>query len=372
VSRRLLNLLITTFITPGAPVDRVIDATLARRWGRTLTTRGQWRARVLSRKRHTVTTRGVRWVGMALVVSGPWTHQRWARPCLRVLATTPTVRQQLNQRHTTVPRVAQPMGKVVRRWLPPLPITLIGDPAYRVIDLGTVCHHAQVALMAPLRLDARVVTPPPTTTAATGRPRSGGQRLPHLSAVLTEARTVGDQVTSAWYGGSRRPFELATGTAVWDATGVAPLCMRWVLVRDPRGTLPRRALFSTDQRRTAVSVVTDVVTRWSIDVTCEDRRAHLGRATQRQWRAKAGARGTPAVWGVFRLTTLLAHTRFPHGDLPVPTAAWYRKRHAPCGDVVAAVRRAVWKDVRFQTAPADPNMVVVPRAELRKLAHAVC
>ena len=372
VSRILLKLLVTTFIKTGATVDLVIDETLERRWGRKLTRRGQWRDSLLSSKRQNVTNSGLRWVVMALVVSVPWTHQRWALPFLSVLATTPEVSQQLKKRHKTVPRLAQQMVKVVRRWLPQVPITLMGDLAYSVIDLGTVCQHARVALIAPLRLDARLFAPPPTTRAATGRPRIVGQRLPDLSAVLTDPHTVWDQVTIAWYGGTSRTFELATSTALWYSTGLAPLCIRWVLVRDPRGTLTSRAFFCTDPCRPAASVVADFVKRWCIEVTFEESRAYLGLETQRQWSDKAVERSTPAMLGVFSLTTLLGSTLFPDGHIPVATAAWYRKRHATFGDVLAAVRQAVWNNFSFQTSPSNPDMVLVPRAELSRLVYAVC
>jgi hypothetical protein len=107
-------------------------------------------------------------------------------------------------------------------------------------------------------------------------------------------------------------------------------------------------------------------------VTFEESRAHLGLETQRQWGDKAVERGTPALLGVCSLTTLLGHTLFPDGQIPVRTSAWYRKRHATFGDVLAAVRRAAWDGFRFQTSPSHPDMVLVPRAELTRLAHAVC
>jgi len=290
----LLTLLVTTFGGAGATLDIVIDETLERRWGRKLTKRGQWRDNLLSSKRHNVTNSGLRWVVMAVVVSVPWTHQRWALPFLSVLATTPKVSQQLTKRHKTVPRLAQQMVKVVRRWLPRVPITLMGDTAYSVIDLGTVCQQAQVALIAPLRLDARLFAPPPTTKAVTGRPRIVGQRLPNLSTVLADVHTTWEQVTIAWYGGTTRTFDRATGTALWYSTGFAPLGIRWVLVRDPRGTLTSRAFCSTDLRHTAASIVTNVVKRWCIEVTFEESRAHLGLETQRQWSDTAVERSTPA------------------------------------------------------------------------------
>jgi hypothetical protein len=78
-------------------------------------------------KKHSVSTPGLRWVTMALVVTLPWTKRRWALPFLSVLAPTPKVSEALNKRHKTLARLAQQMVVVVRRWLPTIPIKVIGD-----------------------------------------------------------------------------------------------------------------------------------------------------------------------------------------------------------------------------------------------------
>ena len=46
--------------------------------------------------------------------------------------------------------------------------------------------------------------------------------------------------------------------------------------------------------------------RWSVEVTFEEARAHLGLETQRQWSEKAIARTAPVLLGLFSLVTLLA------------------------------------------------------------------
>ena len=45
---------------------------------------------------------GLRWIVMAVVVTLPWTKQKWALPFLCVLATTPEVSERLGKRHKTV------------------------------------------------------------------------------------------------------------------------------------------------------------------------------------------------------------------------------------------------------------------------------
>jgi hypothetical protein len=47
VSRRLLQVVVSSFVTAGGSVEIVSDETLERRWGRKISKRGQWRDRLL-------------------------------------------------------------------------------------------------------------------------------------------------------------------------------------------------------------------------------------------------------------------------------------------------------------------------------------
>src|SRR5438270_3868770 len=161
VSRRLLQVLVSAFVRAGGTLEIVMDETLERRWGRKISKRGHWRDSLRSSKERSVSTSGLRWVSMALVVSLPWTNLRWALPFLSVLATTPKVSKELKRRHKTLAHLAQQLVMVVRRWLPDVPIKVIGDGAYSVIELGLTCVKQSVSLIAPLRLDTRLFAPPP-------------------------------------------------------------------------------------------------------------------------------------------------------------------------------------------------------------------
>ncbi len=89
VSRRLLSLIVETFVQAGGGIDIVIDETLERRWGAKIRKRGHYRDSALSSRERAVSSPGLRWIVMAVVVTLPWTKQRWALPFLCVLATTP-------------------------------------------------------------------------------------------------------------------------------------------------------------------------------------------------------------------------------------------------------------------------------------------
>ena len=75
LSRRLLLLLVATFVPPQACVEIVVDETLERRWGPMITKRSHYRDPLLSSKGRSVSTSGLRWVCFALVVQVPWTHR---------------------------------------------------------------------------------------------------------------------------------------------------------------------------------------------------------------------------------------------------------------------------------------------------------
>lgn len=69
--RQLLLLIVATVVPAGARVDLVIDDTLERRWGSTISTRGHSRERALSSRTPSVSRPGLRWMGMAVVVTRP-------------------------------------------------------------------------------------------------------------------------------------------------------------------------------------------------------------------------------------------------------------------------------------------------------------
>jgi hypothetical protein len=242
-----------------------------------------------------------------------------------------------------------------------------------VVERGLHATAQQVTLMTTGRLDAVLHEPPPARTRQTiGRPRVVGQRLPALEPVFPNAETLWQQLTLDWSGEGERTLEICTGTALWSRHGLAPLPLRWVLTRDPLGKRPPKAIFSTDPTHTAAHIIRDFRKRWSLEVTFEERRAHLGIETQRQWSDHAIERSTPLLFGLSSLLALFGDALRPDGRLPVAQAAWYRKHTATFHDVLALVRRHQWDQGTFPTSPTDPGVVFVPRSPLERFSWAVC
>ena len=373
VSRQLLLLIVETFVPAGICVDLVIDETLERRWGSKISKRGHYRDSSLSSRKRSVSRPGLRWIVMAVIVTLPWTKQRWALPFLCVLATTPEVSEQLGKRHKTVGMWARQMISLVRRWLPDRSLKLMGDTAYCVLELGLHANDQQVTLITTGRLDAVLHEPPPERMKQTiGRPRVVGKRLPALEQVVLNPETIWQKLTLDWYGQGKRTLEICTGTALWYRYGFDPLPICWVLTRDLSGKHPPKAIFSTNPTQTAEQVIKDFMKRWSLEVTFEEGRAHLGIETQRQWSDRAIERSTPLLFGLYSLVALFGQARHPDGQIPVAQAAWYHKQTATFRDVLAVVRRCLWGQETFPTSPTDPDVVFVPRFTLERLALAVC
>jgi hypothetical protein len=112
--------------------------------------------------------------------------------------------------------------------------------------------------------------------------------------------------------------------------------------------------------------------RWSLEVTFEESRAHLGIETQRQWADRAIERATPLLFGLYSLVTLFGQALHPDGQIPVAQAAWYRKQTATFRDVLAVVKRPLWGPGTFPTSPTDPGVVLVPRSTLERWSMALC
>jgi hypothetical protein len=154
----------------------------------------------------------------------------------------------------------------------------------------------------------------------------------------------------------------ATGTALWYHSGVPPVAIRWVLIRDPEGRFEPQALLCTDQNADPVQVIAWFVLRWQVEVTFHEVRTHLGVETQRQWSDLAIARTTPALLGLFSLVTLFAHQLLGDQPFPIRQAAWYTKALPTFSDTLAFVRQHLWPCAFFAMSSSERDVIEIPRA----------
>jgi DDE superfamily endonuclease len=359
-SRILLGLLVATF-APEGPLVLGIDETIERRRGKKITAAGIYRDPVRSSRSHFVKVNGLRWISLMLLVPIPWAGRVWALPFLTALAPSERYAQQRGQRHKPITLWARQLVRQVHRWLPDRALVLVADSAYAALDLLAALRPV-ATVVTRLRLQAQLFAPaPPRRPHQKGRPRLVGPRLPTLEQHASDPSAVWIPLTVAqWYGREERQVEVRSQTAVWYHTGLPPVPIRWVLIRDPQGMFPTQALLCTDQDAAPAQILAWFVQRWQLEVTFHALRAHLGMETQRQWTPLAIARTTPALLGLFSLVTLLAHPAMATQTIRPPQSAWYAKPLPTFADALALVRRRLWAALLFPTSAAngDPEKIL--------------
>jgi hypothetical protein len=375
VGRVLLEVLVAAF-APTGPLLFGIDETLERRRGKRIAAKGIYRDPVRSSRSHFAKASGLRWVCLMLLVPIPWAARTWALPVLTALAPSARYDRERGRRHKTLTDWARQLLLVTRRWWPERAIVAVADSTYAALEFLAACRawRAPVTVVTRLRLDAALYDPaPPRRPGQTGRPRLKGLRQPTLAAVAADPDTAWTALTMAqWYGAGARAVEVASATAVWRHSGLPPVPLRWVLIRDPRGTFATQALLCTDPAVAPAQILAWCIQRWQLEVTFEEARRHLGLETQRQWSEAAIRRTTPVLLGLFSLVTLLAHRQLRGTTAMVRQASWYRKRQPTFADALALVRREIWQHEAFPTSPCAAEIVEIPRGVLARLTETLC
>ena len=375
VSQTLLRVLIAVFV-PQGPIVLGLDDTLERRRGKKIKAKGIYRDPVRSSHSHFVKASGLRWLSVMLLVPIPWVGWVWALPFLTVLAPSERYHQERRQYHKKLTDWARQRLRQVRRWVSHRELIVVADSSFAVLTLlDDLRHLAQpISMITRLRLDAALYDPaPPRPQGRIGRPRLKGKRLPTLQQVLLDATTAWTSVTiTGWYREPHREVDIVSETAVWYHTGMPPVPIRWVLIRDPRNKFRPQALLSTDVTLTTTQIVTSFVHRWQVEVTFQEVRTHLGVETQRQWADLAIARTTPTLLGLFSVVTLLAHSLSAHQKVVPRQAAWYSKTTPTFADALALVRWHLWRHPHFSLSHKDSDLIQIPRPLFECLTDTLC
>ena len=267
-----------------------------------------------------------------LLVKVPWADRVMALPFLTLLAPSKRFYADKARAPKTLLDWARQAALQIHRRLPDRYIVLVADSAFAAIEfLAAVRNH--VCVVTRLRLDANLFDFPSQKRKGRGRPPIKGKPLKKLSAIVKDRRIIWRRYrVSLWYGRTNRLVEISTGTALWYRGGVPPVPIRWLLVRDPTGELEPQAFLATDLNARPGDILAWFVSRWQLEVTFAEVRAHLGVETQRQWSDKAILRTTPVLLGLFSIVTLWANDlyksqKFKPSEASPQTDKWYK---IPC------------------------------------------
>lgn len=346
LSKILLGLLIE-LLPESWPILIAVDETLERRRGKKIKAKGLYRDAVQSSQSNVVTSYGLKWECMTLIVPLPWCKRPWALPFLTVLAPSKKSNEAEGRRHKTSLDWTRQMVCLVTRWLKRQWV-LVGDGAYACMDLALTCIVLNVVLISRLRLDAQLFEFPVFEKKKPGRKPIKGKRI-QLKELLNDPNQIWQTELVDWYGGEKRQIEYITFTCLWYHAGCAPITLRFVLVKTPDGKNEAEAFFSTNIDLQPAQIIRYFVLRWNIEVTFEETRAHLGVETQRQWSDKAIARTTPLLMGLFSCIALVGiKMHLTQTLVSMEIASWYDKQgELTFSDILAIVRRSIWSNRYF-------------------------
>ena len=361
--------LIIVWLVGNQTVVIGIDETLERRWGKRIWGLGIYRDGVKSSHKHVIQSSGVRWQVMQVLVHLPWSQRVWALPFFTLIVPSETAVRGKRAYRTSLDW-AICMVRVVNRWLKRFWVC-VGDGGYGNAKFGWACRRQGVALVARLPWKAGLYDFAPTMPPRyPGRPRTKGARLPsmqqHFDGLCFES---GAFHRLQWYGGTHALRQLVSGTAVWDVDPYPPLPLRWVLVIDPTGVHPPTALFSTSLLLSPRQIVELYVSRWSLEVTFEEARAHLGIQSQRQWSKAATTRTTPVLFALFSLVCLMADQLHRLAPLEPHATAWYTKPELTFSDLLTSVRVSLWRSRLSLRPPLSLDPLLSLNQEREQLIH---
>ena len=367
-SKILLHVLIKCFVNSKDPLVFGIDETIERRRGTKIKAKGIYRDPVRSSHTHFVKCSGLRWISMMLLCKITWAKRIWALPFFTVLAPSERYCEQQGIRHKKITEWARQLIFQLYRWLPNRALIIVADSSYAVIELlGTVSPY--VSFITRLRLDAALYDPAPgKEPGKRGPKRLKGARQPTLIQRLTEQSLCWQSLVIAqWYNQKDKKVLVATGTALWYHSGMPPVAIRWVLIKDEEGNKEPLALLSTHTPRSAEQIILCFIRRWSMEVTFKEVRAHLGLESQRQWSDPAIARTTPSLMALFSIVTIWANSLPKSKLLPIQPTAWYHKEQPTFSDALAAVRVQIWEQRKFCISDQQSDIIQIPRALLSEL-----
>ncbi len=346
LSKILLGLLIK-LIPESWPILVAVDETLERRKGKMIKAKGVYRDAVRSSQSHLVTSYGLKWECMTLIVPLPWCRRSWALPFLTVLSPSKKSNEAAGRRHKTSIDWTRQMVILISRWLNKAAWILVGDGAYACMALAQTCIDRNVTLLSRLRLDAQLFEFPVHLPKKLGRKPVKGKRI-ELRKLLEDPKQTWVSLNVNWYGGIQKTIECLSFTCLWYHAGEPPVTLRIVLVKTPDGKNSAETFFSTDITLEPVQIINWFILRWNIEVTFAETRMHLGVETQRQWSDKAIHRTTPLLMALYSLLTLIALEMNKKKALVVAeTTSWYDKKgELTFTDIILAVRRSLWS-IRF-------------------------
>jgi hypothetical protein len=373
LARIMARLVLEAFYPdPAQPIPCCGDDTVDGHAGAKVYGKGCHRDAARSSHSFTAYRWGHKWAVLAILVSAPWAKRPWALPVMVALYRPKKDDQQAGRRHKTPSELMQQMLRILIGWFPERKFVFSGDGGYGTHALARFAHrHAKrLTLVSRYYPDANLYALPSTPKGKRpGRPQKKGKKCPSPQQVV--ARTEKRQkLTVNWYGGQTKRLEVVSAIGHWYKGGQELVPIRWVYVHHLSGTHCDDYFFTTDVSLSAKEIIEIFTGRWSIEVTFEELRAHLGLETTRGRCRNTVLRAAPWLFGLYTIVTLLYHG-LPQRWQRERGLEWIGKDTTTFSDVITAVRRWLWVEWVFETTCRTVGFTKLPLAFRRAVLAAL-
>ncbi len=287
------------------------------------------------------------WVIVAVVLRVPKWNKSFALPVLCRLYRAEKLCESSAHTFYKKPELARQLIKILASALPTHRIYVVGDQGYTnreiLQNLPKNVHHLGRA-----RMDAALYAVPKKHLGR-GRPRVKGERL--WSPQQHSDESKGWQSLEVHAYGRVLTVEYKVFDALWYRVARGRL-VRFVLVRGWPGYDHDDILCSTDTSLSAKDIIEIYCLRWSIEVTFRDVKQKLGFEDPQNRTDHAVERTAPMALWTFSLTVvwyLSLDKRVKSAQ--IPQYPWYEKTAPAFSDMLAALRREIWRESVLDLLP---------------------
>ena len=353
---RILVGMVLSLVPDGTTINLIVDETLVRRYGPYVSGVSMHRDPILSSRSRNEMRPGNKWVVLAIAVRLPFLENLAALPIMSALYISPKPGKcnrpgYARKRHRTPSELARLMVVKFSRLAPARKFRLIGDAGYATHILADLLNPnsrwcPNGSLVSRFQMTARLHEEPGDYSGF-GRPRIIGERL--LNPLQMASSEDADWVRTAlqWYGGEVKEFLLLSTEGLWYRCSQGATRVRWVIVRDPEGKRHDEIFFTTEKKLSPAEIVECYVRRWSIEVTFEEARRHLGIETLRNRTANAVNRSVPMLLALYSLIVVWYAQHGMEINGCSNEAPWYKKICPTFSDMLKAAKQNILNDPIF-------------------------
>ena len=414
---RILAAMVLELLPSDKPIVVLVDDTVVKHRGDKVYGKGWHRDAVESTDSSMVKTLGHKWVVLAVSVPLRFCKRPWALPILAALylvppklpqsadgqrrrqagranvsmrskkdskkkkdklcrSKLPVLRKRnpagvLEDRYKSPCLLARQMLALLIHWFPDRQFIFIGDGGFASHELALFCHRHRrhVTLVSRFHADARLYALPSNRLPRhRGRKRIKGRQLPSPQKTVHAAATL-YPTTLPWYGQSVREVKILSAAGGWyrcrGSLRGAIIPIRWVYVHELLHD-GEAYFYSTDPTLTGEQIATYFASRWSIEVTFQEVRAHVGFQTPRQRCKDSVLRTGPCLLGVYTLVSLIYTQIAKQKPVKLLGTVCYTKSEPTFADALAATRRVIWQQILLPRTEGDAVVAKLP-GDLRDL-----